>query len=250
MSSDEESVFESIHDTRELLLTKDFVDELTSKINYELTCLNREFGFDPFSRLIPLIVDALASLVDCCEYLQELTESRNVLAKDLRCLEKQFDKEKEYRRLCEFNLLQIEYENEEERRRLNKIVHEQDQLIRTLKCQLKKISDEGDDLEENVFLEDFQKHDSLLRENDALLKERSQLLERIAQLESEGRPDKSSIIDRKCRNCECGNQLAEVASSRALAGRNGTWGRGGWLVICDRTVTMATLDSICKNEIV
>uniref|UniRef100_A0A0A9Y2W5 MAP kinase-activating death domain protein n=1 Tax=Lygus hesperus TaxID=30085 RepID=A0A0A9Y2W5_LYGHE len=229
MSSEDESVFES--SARDIFLKRDFVEELTGEINQELTSLTNDFGIDPFSRLIPLIVDALASLVECCGLLQELTESRNQLLKDLKCLERQFDKEKDFRRCCENNLLQIEYENEEERRRLNKIIYEQDQIIKTLKHKLKEISYEDISEEKNVFLHDFQSYDLVLKENDALLKERKQLLIRIAELESsllvKQEPEIVSAVDpssevvftknnhqitNHCRNCECATSASYVES--------------------------------------
>lgn len=233
--SDDESVFETFHPP-EAFVTKDFVEDLTFEINRELTSLTNDFGIDPFSRLIPLIVDGLASLVECCGLIQELSETRNQLLKDLKCLEKQFDKEKEFRRCCETNLLQIEFENEEERRKLNKIIYDQDQVIRTLRFKLKEISFDEIDFPEdkNLFVQDFQNYDLVLKENDSLLKERKQLLVRIAELESSlsghsateintqiysiESPDRftTSESSNACGNCECTS--CEVCTTRSETG--------------------------------
>ena len=128
-----EDVYES-HD--DMLITREDLDSLIGELNNELGKVVVQLGEESLVQLIQQIVTALAHLEDLFVFNKEISESRAQLLEDLKYLEEKYEREKIYRISCESKLLQVEFENEEERCSFKATIEEQLRLIRQLerKC--------------------------------------------------------------------------------------------------------------------
>jgi hypothetical protein len=148
-----EDVYESSED---LFITREDLDSLIGGLNEELEKLVVRCGEEHITGLVQLIVTTLSNLEDLYVLAKGSVEARSHLQADLRLLEEKYEREKIYRSSCESKLLQIEFENEEERCTFKSTIDEQLKLIRKLE---RKCKDKDLDSISSGFVE-FEEDDS------------------------------------------------------------------------------------------
>lgn len=178
------SGYEIVYEDSTSLINPQYIERLIVDINNELTKLVEKFGEHDFSNFVPLLVDALTTLHECSNLAQELLLCKKNLNYDLKCLEKQFEKEKTLRQFNESIRLENEFKFEEKINLLESKIEDKNAIISRLSQKIDGFPEQFLD-EDDALLGNRRQNSVILRERNELKEENDKLMGQITTLEEE-----------------------------------------------------------------